>query len=275
MNSFHGFHTYLKNNANSLAHEIVETVMGIMDLNIPAWEQEQAVEMYVEFLGYLGESLGSEKNREVPDSLIEWSKKNAAMQVSSEGKISEIAVRYPPTREVFSDIFTRISSELGMSIHENALVIKRVNKLLDISLNETIYAFERLSDKYKEKTKKELAELSAPLVPVKDDVVVLPFIGEIDAYRANHIMENVVPQIAELEIDYVIADFSGILTINADTAQSLHQIGSMTKLMGVQVITTGLRPQLVQTVVNNSIEFKTIKAFATVKQALDSIEQDT
>ncbi len=144
--------------------------------------------------------------------------------------------------------------------------------MLDISLNETIFAFERLSDEYKEKTQRELDELSAPIVMIKDGIAVLPLIGIIDSYRANYIMEKVVPKISELRLNYVIVDFSGILKIDTDIARHLHQIGQMLDLLGIQTLTTGLRPELAKTVVNSGINMSEITSFANVKQALESIK---
>lgn len=262
---------HLKANAKSLAEEIVDGVLHSIKLEIPQWEKEQAIEMYIVFNNFLGDSLFVEEEG-VPQTLIEWSKKNAARQVSPEGKISEIIVRYPPTRDVFTDIITNISIEFGLSLKDHSFIIKRINNMLDISLNETVFAFERLSDEYKVETQRELAELSAPIVLIKEGIAVLPLIGIIDSYRANYIMEKVVPKIAELGINYVIADFSGILKIDTDIAHYLHQIGQMFNLLGLQTLTTGLRPELAKTVVNSGINMSEFTTFANVKQALESIK---
>jgi rsbT co-antagonist protein RsbR len=271
MSLFFNFSKYISENVEYLAIEVVEGVLHRMKLDIPEWEKEQAIAMYIELLRFFGESLINEGKDLVPDTFIDWSKRNAAMQVSSRGKISEIAVRYPPTRDVFTEILTRISIEIGLSVKENALIIKQINTMLDISLNGTVFAFERLFDEAREETQKELAALSAPIIPVKDGIVILPLIGDIDSYRANYIMEHVVPKLADMDISHVIADFSGIFTINVDIAEHLNQIGSMLQLMGIHVITTGLRPELVQIVVNSRINISAIETFANVKKALESI----
>lgn len=72
--------------------------------------------------------------------------------------------------------------------------------------------------------------------PVKDDIVILPLIGYIDTNSAKHIMDNVVPQIAKMEVEHVIVDFTGALTINLQIAENLHQIGGALRLMGIQVV---------------------------------------
>ncbi|MEK4029713.1 MULTISPECIES: STAS domain-containing protein [Bacillaceae] len=272
MNSLVNFSKYISSHVEALSHEVVEAVINRMQLEIPSWEREQAINMYIELLKFFSESLFCEENDSVPDALIEWSKKNAAMQVSAGQGILEIVVRYPATRDVFNDLLTRISIELELSVKDNAFIIKRINNMLDISLNETFFAFERLSEQFREETQKELAELSAPIVPVKEGIVVLPLIGDIDDYRASYIMDNVIPKIADLEVEHVIFDFSGILTIDAQVAEYFRRIEETLRLMGLHVITTGLRPKLAQTVVHSGMDLYRVEAFATVKQALESIK---
>ncbi|WP_191562199.1 STAS domain-containing protein [Metabacillus idriensis] len=262
---------HLIENAESLAVDVVENVLHSIKAEIPEWEKTQAISMYIDLIGFLGESIIDDKDI-VPKDLIEWSKKNGEREAASEGRISEIAVRYPPTRNIFIEIMTRISVEFGLTLEENSFIIKRINSILDISLNETIFAFERLSDKIKEETQREMAELSAPIVPIRDGIAVLPLIGTVDSYRAAYILEKVVPKIAELQTQYLIADFSGIYNIDIEIAYYLYQIENVLSLLGINTIVTGLRPDLAKTVVNGGIDMSSIKTFAHVKQALESID---
>ncbi|MBT2581527.1 STAS domain-containing protein [Planococcus sp. ISL-109] len=273
MSSFTEFCGYITASPRALAEQVVDGVIAKVDQNIPQEERLRAVEMYVELLGYLGETIGQEADLDVPDALIEWSKKNAEMQVSAGGKIADIVVRYPPTRVVMAELFTELSVKSGLTLEENALVIKRINTLLDVSLNETFFAFERLQEKYEAEMQSELIALSAPVVPVADDVVILPLIGYLDSYRVNHILTTVIPRIAEMDVYHVIIDFSGVLTIDDQTAEAIHHIGSTFSLMGIHVVVAGLRPDLVQTIVRAGIQLSSTDAFATVKQALESLEK--
>lgn len=273
MSSFTEFCGYITASPRTLAEQVVDRVLAKIDQNIPAEERLRAVDMYEELLGYLGETIGNEVDLEVPDALIEWSKQNAEMQVSVGGKVSEIVVRYPPTRVVMSELITELSIKSGLGVEENALVIKRINTLLDVSLNETFFAFERLQEKYEAEMQSEMISLSAPIVPVADDVVVLPLIGYLDSYRVNHILTNVIPSVAEMNVYHVIVDFSGVLTIDDQTAEAIHHIGSTLSLMGIHVVVAGLRPDLVQTIVQSGIQLTSTDAYATVKQALESLEK--
>ncbi|SFE97022.1 STAS domain-containing protein [Alteribacillus iranensis] len=267
------FSNYIIEHANSHAEKVVDTVLSQMNITIPNWEREQAITMYDELFQFFGASLINKEERDkVPEALIEWSKKNSKMQLDSGKEIYEIVVRYPPTRDILHDMLTTISQELNLNIEEHSYLIKRINQLLDISLNETFFTFQRLSEEYKKETQQELLELSAPIVPVTNDIIILPLIGYIDQMKSEYIMNHVVPRIADLKVKYVIADYSGAATIQTENALFLNNIGKMLRLMGIHVIITGLRTESVQTIVNSGMDLAAVDSYATVKQALDLIK---
>lgn len=271
MTSIKNFAVHISENTEALALEVVDAVIEKMQLNIPEWERDQAQFMYNDFFRFLGESLINDCEDEVPETLLTWSKKNSEMQLNAGGDITEIVVRYPPTRVIFNDMITRLSVEYNLSLEENALIIKKINHMLDVSLNETFFYYKKLSDKCRTEQQEELIKLSAPIVPIQDDIVIIPLIGYMDEHNVNHIVDNVIPRVAEMEVNHVIADFSGALTIDSQMVQLLQQLVRTLSLMGVEVIITGLRPDLVQTIVKAGIDISSINSFSTVKQAVERI----
>ncbi|MCJ7986707.1 STAS domain-containing protein [Priestia megaterium] len=144
--------------------------------------------------------------------------------------------------------------------------------MLDISINETIVVFEQVKDKIIQKAQQEVLKLSVPVVPIQDKTAVLPLIGSIDSERAEYILENVILKIIEMKVEYLIVDFSGILNIDSIAERYLFDIYSVLRLQGIEVVMTGIRPELAQTVVRNGIDFSSIKTYATVKQAIATQE---
>lgn len=262
----------IKGNGTQLAEEVVRSVMGRMKLDITLEEEAQALDMYIEVLDFFAESLDGEQDDEVPETMIRWSRKNAEMLVQAEGQLSDIVVRYPPTREVFSDLFTSIAERLDLSLRDLSFILCRIDRILDVSLNETFFAFERLTEQRRREAKQELVRLSAPIVPVHENTVVLPLIGYIDSDRTRHIMNNVVPKIADMRIRHVIIDFSGVMTLDDQTAESMHHIGGTLSLMGIHVAVAGMRPDLVQTAVSSGLDLAGVEAYGNVNQALKSIQ---
>jgi rsbT co-antagonist protein RsbR len=263
------FSKYISEHTETLANEVVRAVIQKGQLDVSKWEEKRATHMYYDLFKSLGDSLLNERDEVIPDSLMEWSKKNSEMQLSSDGEISEIIRRYPPTREILNDIVTGMSIDFDLSIRENASIIKWINSMLDVSLNETLLYYNRLSNQLNEDTRKEVLELSAPIVPIQDGIVIVPIIGDIDTDRANHIMENVVPKIYELDVTHVILDFSGTLTINEHIAHFFYQFGERLGLMGIHIVVTGIRPDIVQTIIHSGIDLSSVESFATVKQAME------
>jgi rsbT co-antagonist protein RsbR len=272
MSSMTNLTTYLNENKRYLAQHIVQGVLTKMKLSISKKEKEAAILMYETLIAFLGEIL-KDGTEGIPKELIEWSKMNAKAQISTGSKISEIVVRYPPTRDIFADLVSEWSSEFNLTPNEVVRVLRRINHMLDISLDETVIAFEQFSDFIRTQLQKEVEELSVPLVPVKEGVVVLPLIGNIDSNRTKYLLEKVVPKISGLQINCLIADFSGVHSINEEITRNIRQIGLALRLLGIQVITTGISPMLAQTAVQSGIDLSNIMAFATVRQALETLNK--
>ncbi|MFC4558415.1 STAS domain-containing protein [Virgibacillus kekensis] len=273
MSSYTVFSNYICTHAETLAREIVDGVIQELNLKLPEWEREQAVDTYIGLLEFLGNSLVKDRAKMVPEELIEWSERNSEMQVSTGGEFSELVVRYPPTRRICNDIVTRISIELNLTVSQNAYIIKRINEMLDVSLNETFFSFKRLSDERQGKTQKKLLEVSTPIVPIMDGIVVVPLIGHMDMMVTEHIMNSVVQEIDNMDVNHVIADFSGALIINPQVAEAFREIGRTLRLMGLNIIITGMRPDTVFSVVEAGIELSSMESYATVKQAVESTLQ--
>ncbi len=249
----------------------MERVSGLLG-DVTDEEIKQARIMYTALWKALAETLRTEE-LQVPEALMRWSRGNAAMQTKNSGSIAAVADRYPPSRDAIADILLEMSEKLGLSLKDYAQLSKLVNRFLDLSLQETYYAFERLSKLYQSDAEEELAELSAPVVPVYDGIVILPFIGRITDDRAYAIMDKVLPKIAAMKVTCTIADFSGLAEIDDHAIQLLQQIEDALELMGIQVISTGLRPHLAQSIVNSRQVLAEKRYFGTVKQALKSLIQ--
>ncbi|MBM7692808.1 rsbT co-antagonist protein RsbR [Peribacillus deserti] len=262
---------HLKKNAPQLANELVDDIAQRFKVDVPKSEIDHAKVIYTEFLGFLGELLPCKEER-VPEGLLKWSKDNGEREAANKGKMSDIISRYPDTRIVFTEQISKICLEYGLSPDELVTIITRVNYFLDLSINETVFAFERYTDQLIKRVQEEVNYLSAPVVPIQDGIAILPLIGSIDIDRAALILEKVVPKVTRLKVNCLILDFSGILTIDAAIAKHIFDIHNVLRLIGVETIATGIRPDLAQLVVSGGINLTAITSFATVRQAIDSMK---
>jgi PAS domain S-box-containing protein len=113
-----------------------------------------------------------------------------------------------------------------------------------------------------------LAELSTPLIPVNDEVVVMPLVGSIDSQRAQEILETLLVGIEQQQARLVIIDITGVQIVDTHVANALVRAAQAVGLMGARVMITGIRPEVAQTMVNVGIDLSAITTRATLQSGI-------
>lgn len=103
-----------------------------------------------------------------------------------------------------------------------------------------------------------LQELSAPLLPISDHVVILPLIGTIDTQRAQQVMETLLEGVSQHGADIAIVDITGVQVVDTQVANALVQSAQAVQLLGAKVVLTGIGPTMAQTLVHLGADLSTI-----------------
>jgi anti-anti-sigma regulatory factor len=103
-----------------------------------------------------------------------------------------------------------------------------------------------------------LAELSTPLIPVNESTLVMPLIGAVDSRRVQQIMGVLLSGVAESNAASVILDITGVPVVDTQVANALFHAAQAVKLLGAQVILTGIRPEVAQTLVGLGVELNNL-----------------
>lgn len=117
-----------------------------------------------------------------------------------------------------------------------------------------------------------IKELSSPVIPIKNGIGVLPLVGNIDTERATIILESTLEQCSTKGLTTLFIDLSAVPVLDTMVAQQLFQLYSALKLIGVNTILSGIRPELAQTAVSLGINFSEIQTFSSLMQALKSTD---
>src|SRR6185295_2919913 len=99
-----------------------------------------------------------------------------------------------------------------------------------------------------------LDELSTPLIPISDDTVIMPLIGNIDSRRAQQVIEALLEGVAETRTQVAILDITGVPVVDTQVANALIGAAQAVKLLGAQVVITGIRPEVAQTLVGLGVD---------------------
>ena len=89
-----------------------------------------------------------------------------------------------------------------------------------------------------------LHELSTPLFPIHDEVLLLPLVGRIDEERARQCVETLLRGIRAWNSRYAIIDITGVPMVDSHVAAMLVNAATAARLLGTQIILTGIRPEI-------------------------------
>jgi rsbT co-antagonist protein RsbR len=113
-----------------------------------------------------------------------------------------------------------------------------------------------------------LRELSTPLMPIADGVVVMPLIGVIDSARAQQIMESLLHGVSEYKARVALIDITGVKVVDTQVAGVLLRAAQAVRLLGAQVVLTGISPEIAQTLVHIGAEIRDVKTKATLQEGI-------
>jgi len=99
---------------------------------------------------------------------------------------------------------------------------------------------------------------TVPVVQVWEGIVLVPLIGTLDSQRTQQLMERLLHRVTETESPIALLDITGVPTIDTQTAQHLIETISAVRLLGADVILTGVRPVIAQTLVHLGIDLTNV-----------------
>lgn len=113
-----------------------------------------------------------------------------------------------------------------------------------------------------------LAELSTPLIPIAEDVLIMPLIGLIDSRRAGQVMETLLEGVSQHQARTVILDITGVNVVDTQVANSFVQAAQAVQLLGAQVVLTGIKPEVAQTLVHLTADLHGIVTLSNLRSGI-------
>jgi PAS domain S-box-containing protein len=109
------------------------------------------------------------------------------------------------------------------------------------------------------KQSKEIMEMATvPVVQVWEGVMLVPLIGVLDSVRTQHLMERLLQRVTDTGSPVALLDITGVPTIDTQTAQHLLETIKAVRYVGAEVVLTGVRPAIAQTLVHLGIDLSSV-----------------
>lgn len=143
---------------------------------------------------------------------------------------------------------------------DNARLFARMNRALE-ELRKASQEQKRLLE--------TVQALSTPIVPIAEEILILPLVGSIDTRRAGQIMESLLEGIGRYQAETVIIDITGVPLVDTGVASHFLQAARAVRLLGARVILTGISPEIAQTIVALGIDFSGLVTRRNLRQGID------
>ena len=118
-----------------------------------------------------------------------------------------------------------------------------------------------------------LLELSTPVLQVRERLLILPIIGVLDAQRANQLTEQLLLGIRSHRAKVVVIDITGVPDVDDAVANSLVRNVEASRLMGADVIITGLSAKIAQILVTIGVDLNKMHTVGDLQGGIEEAER--
>lgn len=154
---------------------------------------------------------------------------------------------------------------------------EHVARSLDIHLKQrlserdaALVEQERLQQEVIEAQQAAIRELSTPIIPLLDRIIVLPVVGSVDTRRARDILRALLAGIREHRARVVILDVTGVAIMDTSVASHLTKAIQAARLKGARTIVTGLSDAAAETIVEMGIDWGGIETLGDLQTGLST-----
>ncbi len=116
-----------------------------------------------------------------------------------------------------------------------------------------------------------IRQLSAPVLPVSQDALVLPLVGAIDQERLTTLQQQALAAVEQRRARWLILDVTGVPVIDTQAAAGVIQLAQSVRLLGAEVALVGVRPEVAQTMISLGIELPIARVYNDLAGAVTQI----
>ncbi len=115
-----------------------------------------------------------------------------------------------------------------------------------------------------------VAQLSTPLLPVWDGVVVLPIVGHVDAQRGAALTNALIEGVAQRRSQVAILDITGLATVNDEVITTLMRAAQAVELLGAHAMLAGVSAAFARRIVATDLSLRSLDSYRDLQSAAEA-----
>src|SRR5258706_5867247 len=203
-----------------------------------------------------------------------------ALQAYAQNLSERIIPRGVETHEVVGIVLLLrdvLARSLFAKYHTDSALLGRVLDAYEPAANAiaitVAVGFVRERERIIREQQEAIRELSTPVLPVRERLLILPIIGSIDPHRARQLTEQLLRGIRANRAKGVVIDITGVAAMDANVANHLVLTVESARLLGARVIVSGLSPEIAQTLVNIGVDLGKMNTVGDLQGGIEEAER--
>lgn len=132
-----------------------------------------------------------------------------------------------------------------------------------------IQELERMVDDKTMMLQNLIKEISSPIIPVLEKIVVVPMIGSYDEDRSEDLIYNTLSELPRHKAQYLLLDLTGLHKhISEHTARLIDKLGAAAGLLGIETILVGVSPELAMVIIQSDNNLKKFECLQTLQHGI-------
>lgn len=186
---------------------------------------------------------------------------------------AQMGVSFPAWFELVGALRERLAPHLVSEYgHNPARLLAAVNgmdKFVDTAMGGIGQAYINTKEELIRQQQEALRELSTPVLPVREGLLILPIIGMIDTQRARQFTEQLLQAIRMNRAKVVVIDITGVPAVDTKVANHLAQTVEAARLMGTTAVITGLSAGVALTLVTLGIDLSKLHTVGDLRGGIE------
>ena len=249
------FDTLLKNRSKTILAEIQDSPIT----------EDNLYEIAIHIVSYLDQDSEHELIVLAKEQGVTWAKNDLPAIIKLEW--------FQSLRSLYWDFMYNYFQNNNNKIDDFFSLEKKTNYYLDTFLNHYIISYNDYKNKLFHSQREVIEELSVPIIPLTNNIAILPIVGTMDTYRAKKLQEKTLREIEKNKFKKIIIDLSGVAYLDTAVVAHMFKIIDGFRLLGCNAVVTGIRSEVANTMIELGVALNDkVETRADLQQALEDFK---